>query len=175
MKCHSLKYSLTVLMGFRRGISPKEYWKNPRPTNAAGAIPVVALTHSWKRRNFEPGGLGGWSNRSSSPKLMTGTSAVPVFNAIRQNPLRFFSTSWKLLGRQFRDSAAPPTSRTTAFDVYPSLLDGCFGSLELVKRWVIPSEEQDATPQLKHNSRNTGTSRWKSSVTTRDRMPGKSL
>ena len=69
----ALKYIPTTVTDVRRGMIPKEYWKNPRPIIRIGAIPVVFRIKFIAFFIKEPSGNVTWSYTFVSPNEQTGT------------------------------------------------------------------------------------------------------
>lgn len=106
---------------------------------------------------------------------MTGTSGVPVCNATRTNPFRFFSTHLQALYLVWNASRAPPTTKTTAFDVKPSEFAASNGSFDWFKRAFSEFLDAEQKPQFKSSSRCTGKWNVKPSVVHFARMPGNNV
>lgn len=68
--------SPTVLMGLRKGMRPKLYWKTPRPWKRGREMPMIFCSRFWTRRSKVPEVFSTWLNRLFSPKEKIGTSAA---------------------------------------------------------------------------------------------------
>lgn len=65
-----------VVMGWRKGMRPKLYWKTPRPWKTGRETPMIFCSRFWTQRSQVPDVFSTWLNRLFSPKEKTGTSAA---------------------------------------------------------------------------------------------------
>lgn len=65
-----------VVMGWRKGMKPKLYWKTPLPWKRGREMPMIFCSRFWIPRSQVPGVFSTWLNRLFSPKEKIGTRAA---------------------------------------------------------------------------------------------------